>query len=66
VVSLDDFGQQVAFRSEITPVVQGLIKNPIFGKQGIVPGPTYLNKPNIQAATAVISFGMAAVVFCVL
>ena len=32
VVSPDTFGKQVAFRFQITPVVPGLIKNPIFGK----------------------------------
>ena len=32
VVSPDDFGKRVAFRFQITPVVPGLIKNPIFGK----------------------------------
>jgi hypothetical protein len=32
VVSPDDFGQRAQFRFQITPVVPGLIKNPIFGK----------------------------------
>jgi hypothetical protein len=32
VVSEDDFGKRTQFRFEITPVVPGLIKNPIFGK----------------------------------
>ena len=32
VVSEDTFGKRVAFRFQITPVVQSLIKNPIFGK----------------------------------
>jgi hypothetical protein len=32
VISQDDFGQRAQFRFQITPVVPGLIKNPIFGK----------------------------------
>jgi hypothetical protein len=32
VVSPDDFGKIVAFRLQVTPVIQSLIKNPIFGK----------------------------------
>ena len=32
VVSEDTFGKRAAFRFQITPVVQSLIKNPIFGK----------------------------------
>jgi hypothetical protein len=28
----DDFGQRAQFRIQITPVIQSLIKNPIFGK----------------------------------
>jgi hypothetical protein len=32
VVSSDDFGQRVAFRLQVTPVVPGLIKKAIFGK----------------------------------
>jgi hypothetical protein len=32
VVSEDTFGKRLAFRFEITPVIQSLIKNPIFGK----------------------------------
>ena len=32
VVSEDDFGKRTAFRFMITPVIPGLIKNPIFGK----------------------------------
>jgi len=32
VVSEDDFGKRTAFRFQITPVIPGLIKNPIFGK----------------------------------
>ena len=32
VVSPDTFGQRAQFRFQITPVIPGLIKNPIFGK----------------------------------
>lgn len=32
VVSENDFGKRTAFRFQITPVIPGLIKNPIFGK----------------------------------
>jgi len=32
VVSEDAFGKRTAFRFQITPVIPGLIKNPIFGK----------------------------------
>jgi len=32
VVSQDDFGKRTMFRITITPVIPGLIKNPIFGK----------------------------------
>lgn len=32
VVSQDDFGQRFGLRLQITPVVKGLVKNPIFGK----------------------------------
>jgi hypothetical protein len=32
VVSPDTFGQRAQFRFQITPVIQSLIKNPIFGK----------------------------------
>ena len=32
VVSPDTFGQRFQFRFQITPVIPGLIKNPIFGK----------------------------------
>jgi len=32
VVSEDTFGKRAAFRFQITPVIQSLIKNPIFGK----------------------------------
>lgn len=31
VVSEDDYGKRAVFRFQITPVVPGLIKNPIFG-----------------------------------
>ncbi len=31
-ISQDDFGQQATLRLQITPVIAGLIKNPIFGK----------------------------------
>jgi hypothetical protein len=32
VISEDDYGKRLAFRLQITPVVQSLLKNPIFGK----------------------------------
>ena len=32
VVSPDDFGQIAQFRIQITPVIPGFIKDPIFGK----------------------------------
>jgi hypothetical protein len=32
VVSPDNFGQQAAIRLQVTPIIAGLIKNPIFGK----------------------------------
>jgi hypothetical protein len=32
VVSPDTFGKRFSFRFQITPVIEGLIKNPIFGK----------------------------------
>jgi hypothetical protein len=32
VVSEDDYGKRAVFRFQITPVVPGLIKNPIFGE----------------------------------
>jgi hypothetical protein len=32
VVSPDDFGRRLQFRFQITPVIPGLIKNPLFGK----------------------------------
>ena len=32
VVSPDAFGQQAAIRLQVTPIIPGLIKNPIFGK----------------------------------
>jgi hypothetical protein len=32
VVSPDDFGQQAAIRLQVTPIIMGLIKKPIFGK----------------------------------
>jgi len=32
VVSENDFGKRTAFRIQITPVIPGLVKNPIFGK----------------------------------
>jgi len=32
VVRPDDFGQQAAIRLQVTPIIPGLIKNPIFGK----------------------------------
>ena len=32
VVSEDAFGKRTAIRFQITPVIPGLIKNPIFGK----------------------------------
>jgi hypothetical protein len=32
VVSPDTFGQRYQFRFQITPVIPGLIKEPIFGK----------------------------------
>jgi len=32
VVSENDFGKRTAIRFQITPVIPGLIKNPIFGK----------------------------------
>jgi len=31
VVSPDDFGQEAAIRLQVTPIIPGLIKNPIFG-----------------------------------
>jgi hypothetical protein len=32
VVSEDDFGKRAMLRLQITPIIQGLLKNPIFGK----------------------------------
>jgi hypothetical protein len=32
VVSPDNFGQQAAIRLKVTPIIPGLVKNPIFGK----------------------------------
>ena len=31
VVSQDDFGQRAQIRLQVTPVIPGLVKNPIFG-----------------------------------
>jgi len=32
VVRPDDYGQQAAIRLQVTPIIPGLIKKPIFGK----------------------------------
>ena len=32
VVRPDTFGQQAAIRLQVTPIIKGLVKNPIFGK----------------------------------